>query len=432
MRARSGGTRIVVERLDAEVVEQFFARLRLESFHLRGTDDAEVQAAREDVSASPARCSAWRRSFPHTRWRSPRTSARSKTRSPTYPRPRIGATKSSRRWPSTAPRLPRTSPRSWVAFSCSATPIGIGALAIVGRVIAFGLVIAGTAFMPAPQRAARPPGPQPSCSPGLSANVHRRRPGVSSTRLRGSFADATERIEPGPKMDDCRTPRKERGRSMMTEHPQDADWNVAEWQGKMLIDRDGEKIGRLQDVYVDVENDEPQFATVKEGFIGRHLTFVPLGGITVGPDEPAGRGDQGTDQVGAEHRAARRGALPGRRVSVVPPLRAQLHPARHRERTPTRPSLTPRRTADRPPQAVTAPAARVHQAPERSASTGSVRPPALRLVQGQGQGLRTTAHQHGANARAPTSLQTSKHVFAPSMRRSGALAPQATTPPGQS
>ena len=39
----------------------------------------------------------------------------------------------------------------------------------------------------------------------------------------------------------------------------------------MLIDRDGEKIGKLQDVYVDVESDEPQFATVKEGFIGRHL-----------------------------------------------------------------------------------------------------------------------------------------------------------------
>ena len=53
----------------------------------------------------------------------------------------------------------------------------------------------------------------------------------------------------------------------------------------MLVDRDGEKIGKLQDVYVDVENDEPQFATVKEGFIGRHLTFVPLGGIKVGPDD---------------------------------------------------------------------------------------------------------------------------------------------------
>ena len=71
----------------------------------------------------------------------------------------------------------------------------------------------------------------------------------------------------------------------MTEGPQEASWNIAEWHGKMLIDREGERIGKLQDVYVDVENDEPQFATVKEGLIGRHLTFVPLAGITVGPDD---------------------------------------------------------------------------------------------------------------------------------------------------
>src|ERR1700722_10559880 len=71
----------------------------------------------------------------------------------------------------------------------------------------------------------------------------------------------------------------------MTEedHPQ-AKWSVAEWHGKMLIDRNGEKIGKLQDIYVDVETDEPQFATVKEGFIDRHLTFVPLGGIRIGID----------------------------------------------------------------------------------------------------------------------------------------------------
>ena len=63
-----------------------------------------------------------------------------------------------------------------------------------------------------------------------------------------------------------------------------ATWTVAEWHGKMLLDSSGEKIGKLQDVYVDVETDEPQFATVKEGLIGRHLTFVPLRGIKVGPD----------------------------------------------------------------------------------------------------------------------------------------------------
>ncbi len=34
-----------------------------------------------------------------------------------------------------------------------------------------------------------------------------------------------------------------------------------------------------------VETDVPQFATVKEGFVHRHLTFVPLGGIQIGPDE---------------------------------------------------------------------------------------------------------------------------------------------------
>ena len=71
----------------------------------------------------------------------------------------------------------------------------------------------------------------------------------------------------------------------MTEDQPDSEWNLAEWHGKMLIDRDGEKIGKLQDVYVDVETDEPQFGTIKEGLIGRHLTFVPLGGIKVGPDD---------------------------------------------------------------------------------------------------------------------------------------------------
>jgi sporulation protein YlmC with PRC-barrel domain len=64
-----------------------------------------------------------------------------------------------------------------------------------------------------------------------------------------------------------------------------AKWNVSEWHGKTLIDSDGEKIGKLEDVYVDVETDEPKFATVKEGIIGRHLTFVPLGGVQIGPDD---------------------------------------------------------------------------------------------------------------------------------------------------
>ncbi len=79
----------------------------------------------------------------------------------------------------------------------------------------------------------------------------------------------------------CLSENEEAGVSETDHH---AKWSAAQWHGKMLVDEGGDKIGKLEDVYVDVETDEPQFGTVKEGFIGRHLTFVPLAGIHVGPD----------------------------------------------------------------------------------------------------------------------------------------------------
>lgn len=61
--------------------------------------------------------------------------------------------------------------------------------------------------------------------------------------------------------------------------------DFSEWHGKDLVDRDGQRIGKLEDVYFDVVTDQPQFATVKEGLLGRHLTFVPLTEITIGPND---------------------------------------------------------------------------------------------------------------------------------------------------
>lgn len=61
-------------------------------------------------------------------------------------------------------------------------------------------------------------------------------------------------------------------------------WTASQWRGKMVLDLEGEKLGKLQDVYVDVETDEPRFGTVKEGVVSRHLTFVPLSGLQIGPD----------------------------------------------------------------------------------------------------------------------------------------------------
>src|SRR5664280_1588748 len=59
-----------------------------------------------------------------------------------------------------------------------------------------------------------------------------------------------------------------------------------------------------------------------------------------GTGPAAGRRDQGAGPERAQHRAVWRGALSGRRVRPLPPLRAQLHAARHRKRAPAGKALS--------------------------------------------------------------------------------------------
>jgi hypothetical protein len=59
--------------------------------------------------------------------------------------------------------------------------------------------------------------------------------------------------------------------------------NIADWRRKRFVDRDGHRIGKLEDIYVDVATEQPMFGTLNEGVIGRPLTFVSLAGITIGP-----------------------------------------------------------------------------------------------------------------------------------------------------
>jgi len=61
--------------------------------------------------------------------------------------------------------------------------------------------------------------------------------------------------------------------------------NLRDWRAHKVIDPNGDKIGDLEAVYVDTASDQPSFATVRVGMIGRHrLVFVPLDGATVTPD----------------------------------------------------------------------------------------------------------------------------------------------------
>src|SRR3954468_18507761 len=47
------------------------------------------------------------------------------------------------------------------------------------------------------------------------------------------------------------------------------------WRGRTVVDRDGEKIGSFDEVYLD-QADRPAWAAVTTGLFGMRQTFVPL------------------------------------------------------------------------------------------------------------------------------------------------------------
>jgi uncharacterized protein (TIGR02271 family) len=62
----------------------------------------------------------------------------------------------------------------------------------------------------------------------------------------------------------------------MTHHTHD----LTGLRGATAYDRDGTKIGTVQDIYLDRETNEPEWAAVKTGWFGSKLNFVPLAEAT--------------------------------------------------------------------------------------------------------------------------------------------------------
>src|SRR5215212_1516205 len=48
------------------------------------------------------------------------------------------------------------------------------------------------------------------------------------------------------------------------------------WRGRVMVDRDTNKIGEVVDIYLDNETDRPEWAVVRTGLFGLRSTFVPL------------------------------------------------------------------------------------------------------------------------------------------------------------
>src|SRR3954470_11260014 len=52
--------------------------------------------------------------------------------------------------------------------------------------------------------------------------------------------------------------------------------DVEAWRGRTLVDRDGDKIGTIEDVYLDRSSGEPEWVAVKTGMCGSKVSFVPI------------------------------------------------------------------------------------------------------------------------------------------------------------
>ena len=51
---------------------------------------------------------------------------------------------------------------------------------------------------------------------------------------------------------------------------------VADWRGRNAVDSDGEKIGSIDEIYMDADTGKPEWLAVKTGMFGSKVSFVPI------------------------------------------------------------------------------------------------------------------------------------------------------------
>jgi uncharacterized protein (TIGR02271 family) len=56
--------------------------------------------------------------------------------------------------------------------------------------------------------------------------------------------------------------------------------DVLSWRGQDMVDNDGDKIGKIDEIYLDQETNEPEWAVVTTGLFGTKQTFVPIADAT--------------------------------------------------------------------------------------------------------------------------------------------------------
>jgi uncharacterized protein (TIGR02271 family) len=57
--------------------------------------------------------------------------------------------------------------------------------------------------------------------------------------------------------------------------------DVRAWRRRTVVDRDGDKIGKIEGVYLDRSSGEPEWIAVKTGLFGSNVSFVPVHDATL-------------------------------------------------------------------------------------------------------------------------------------------------------
>ena len=60
---------------------------------------------------------------------------------------------------------------------------------------------------------------------------------------------------------------------------------IESWRGRTAVDADGDKIGSIEDIYLDRRSGDPEWIAVKTGLLGKKVSFVPLSGAQPAEDD---------------------------------------------------------------------------------------------------------------------------------------------------
>jgi uncharacterized protein (TIGR02271 family) len=60
---------------------------------------------------------------------------------------------------------------------------------------------------------------------------------------------------------------------------------VLEWRGRTAVGADGSKIGKIEEIYLDQETEQPEWALVHTGMFGSQATFVPIANASTHDDK---------------------------------------------------------------------------------------------------------------------------------------------------